>query len=122
MLSLVSEARVNQHLEAHTQQVWIADHDPLQGIGAIAQYTAFTTPVALKLFFNKGRFRPGPWQLGKFSKPLNIVACIWLAPLSTSGFRTNDVLQVACDHACALLPCRERQRFECLDNELLVTS
>jgi amino acid transporter len=46
-------------------------------IGAIAQYTAFTTPIALKLFFNKGRFRPGPWQLGKFSKPLNAIACIW---------------------------------------------
>lgn len=28
-------------------------------IGAIAQYTAFTTPVALKLFFDHGRFVPG---------------------------------------------------------------
>lgn len=28
-------------------------------LGAIAQYTAFTTPTALKLFFNNGRFKPG---------------------------------------------------------------
>lgn len=28
-------------------------------IGAIAQYTSFTFPVALKLLFNQGRFKPG---------------------------------------------------------------
>jgi amino acid transporter len=28
-------------------------------IGAIAQYTAFTTPIALKLFFGRGTFQPG---------------------------------------------------------------
>ncbi|KIW26599.1 uncharacterized protein PV07_06418 [Cladophialophora immunda] len=46
-------------------------------IGAIAQYTAFTTPVALKLFFDHGRFKPGPWNLGKYSKPLGAVAFGW---------------------------------------------
>lgn len=46
-------------------------------IGAIAQYTAFTTPIALKLFFDNGRFRRGPWHLGKFSRPLNAIACVW---------------------------------------------
>ncbi|EXJ86322.1 hypothetical protein A1O3_03273 [Capronia epimyces CBS 606.96] len=45
-------------------------------IGAIAQYTAFTTPVVLKLF-NNDRFRPGPWHLGRFSKPLGIIAFGW---------------------------------------------
>ncbi|KAK4503849.1 hypothetical protein PRZ48_004764 [Zasmidium cellare] len=55
-------------------------------IVAIGQYTSFTvrgeildfdTPIALKLFFNNGRFKPGPWHLGKFSKPLNAIACSW---------------------------------------------
>lgn len=62
-------------------------------IGAIGQYTAFVVsdypvftitssdsiqaPIALKLFFNKGRFRPGPWNLGRWSKPTNAAACAW---------------------------------------------
>ncbi|EME83102.1 uncharacterized protein MYCFIDRAFT_153757 [Pseudocercospora fijiensis CIRAD86] len=46
-------------------------------IGAIGQYTAFTFPVFLKLFFAKDKFRPGPWNLGKLSKPVNAVACAW---------------------------------------------
>lgn len=50
-------------------------------IGAIGQYTAFTMPVAIKLFFDhKARkFRPGPWHLGRFSKPLGAVAVAWWA-------------------------------------------
>jgi amino acid transporter len=46
-------------------------------IGAIGQYTAFTFPVALKLFFDRGRFQPGPWHLGKWSKPLGAIAVAW---------------------------------------------
>jgi len=46
-------------------------------LGAIAQYTAFTIPVALKLFFDHGRFKPGPWHLGKWSRPLNAIAVAW---------------------------------------------
>lgn len=48
-------------------------------IGAIGQYTAFTFPVALKLFFDgrSKRFRPGPWHLGRFSKPLGAIAVGW---------------------------------------------
>jgi amino acid transporter len=49
-------------------------------IGAIGQYTAFTFPVALKLFFDNGpvkRFRPGPWHLGRFSRPLGAIAVAW---------------------------------------------
>lgn len=33
-------------------------------IGAIAQYTSFTFPVALKLFFDHGRFKPGTFTCG----------------------------------------------------------
>lgn len=58
----------------------LRDHRPeltIRHLGAIAQYTSFTTPIALKLLFDNGRFRRGPWHLGKFSKPVNAVACIW---------------------------------------------
>lgn len=50
-------------------------------IGAIGQYTAFTLPVALKLFFdwNGRRFRPGPWNLGRASRPLGAIAVAWWA-------------------------------------------
>ncbi|MCJ1403830.1 hypothetical protein MMC11_007053 [Xylographa trunciseda] len=44
-------------------------------IGAIAQYVAFTLPIALKLFVVGDKFRPGPWHLGRFSKPVGIIAC-----------------------------------------------
>ena len=50
-------------------------------IGAIGQYTAFTMPVAIKLFCDHRvkRFRPGPWNLGKFSTPLGAAAVAWWA-------------------------------------------
>jgi amino acid transporter len=47
-------------------------------IGAIAQYTAFIFPVALKLFAARGKFRPGPWNLGRYSTPVGILACLWV--------------------------------------------
>ena len=46
------------------------------GLGAIAQYTSFTAPVFLKLL-SSDRFKPGPWNLGRWSKPTNVVACCW---------------------------------------------
>lgn len=47
-------------------------------IGAIGQYMAFTLPIGLKLFFAGDRFKPGPWNLGRFSKPVGAVAVGWL--------------------------------------------
>lgn len=54
--------------------------DPLANncrAGAIGQYTSFTMPIFLKLFFSHGRFKPGPWNLGKLSCPINAVAVAW---------------------------------------------
>lgn len=48
-------------------------------IGAIAQYMAFIFPVALKLFVVGDKFRPGPWNLGRFSKPIGAVAVAYVA-------------------------------------------
>ncbi|KAK4896022.1 hypothetical protein LTR27_005878 [Elasticomyces elasticus] len=47
-------------------------------IGAIAQYVAFTIPIALRLTAAKNQFRPGPWNLGKWSKPCGYIACSWV--------------------------------------------
>ncbi|KAF2132907.1 amino acid transporter [Dothidotthia symphoricarpi CBS 119687] len=46
----------------------------LFSIGAIAAFVAFTTPIFIRVFFVGNRFRPGPWNLGKFSIPTGIVA------------------------------------------------
>lgn len=43
-------------------------------LGGTAAYVAFTIPTLLKLFSEK-RFKPGPWNLGKFSAPVGIYAC-----------------------------------------------
>ncbi|KAK0867263.1 hypothetical protein LTR87_014670 [Friedmanniomyces endolithicus] len=47
-------------------------------IGAIAQYVAFTIPIALRLTAAKNKFRPGPWNLGRWSKPCGYIACTWV--------------------------------------------
>lgn len=48
-------------------------------IGAIAQYMAFIFPVALKLFVVGDKFRPGPWNLGRYSKYIGGVAVAYVA-------------------------------------------
>ncbi|KAI5860669.1 amino acid transporter [Durotheca rogersii] len=49
--------------------------DAIFSIGAISAYTAFTTPIFLKIVFVGNRFRRGPWHLGAFSLPSGIAAC-----------------------------------------------
>lgn len=46
----------------------------LFSIGAIAAFVAFTTPIFIRVFFVGNRFRPGPWNLGRFSIPIGVVA------------------------------------------------
>ncbi|KAG8853625.1 hypothetical protein FRB96_008042 [Tulasnella sp. 330] len=47
-------------------------------VGAIASYFAFTVPIAIRVFFVGNRFRPGPWNLGAWSRPIGIVACAYV--------------------------------------------
>ena len=47
-------------------------------VGAIAAYVAFTIPIFIKTFFVGDRFRRGPWHLGKFSKPIGMMACSFI--------------------------------------------
>lgn len=47
-------------------------------VGAIAAYIAFTIPIFIKTFFVGDRFRRGPWHLGRFSKPIGMMACSFI--------------------------------------------
>ncbi|KAK2791397.1 hypothetical protein FQN52_009182 [Onygenales sp. PD_12] len=42
----------------------------LFSIGAIAAFTAFAVPIAIRIFVVGDRFRPGPFNLGKWSTPI----------------------------------------------------
>jgi hypothetical protein len=41
--------------------------------------SAFTTPIFIRVFFVGSRFRPGPWNLGKFSMPIGAFASAFVA-------------------------------------------
>lgn len=43
-------------------------------VGGIAAYVAFTIPVAMKIIFARNKFKPGPWNLGKFSVPIGCLS------------------------------------------------
>jgi amino acid transporter len=47
-------------------------------VGAIAAYVAFTVPIFIKTFFVGDRFRRGPWHVGRFSKPVGVMACSFI--------------------------------------------
>lgn len=46
----------------------------LFSIGAVAAFVAFTIPIFIRVFLVGDRFRPGPWNLGKFSAPIGAAA------------------------------------------------
>ena len=46
----------------------------LFSIGAVAAFVAFTIPIFIRVFLVGNRFRPGPWNLGRFSMPIGAVA------------------------------------------------
>lgn len=47
-------------------------------IGATGAYFAFTMPVAMKLFFAGPRWRPGPWNLGRWSVRMSCLSPVSL--------------------------------------------
>lgn len=48
-------------------------------IGALAAFVAFTTPIFIRVFFVGKRFRPGPWNLGRLSIPIGVIASAFVA-------------------------------------------
>ncbi|KAG9520426.1 amino acid transporter, partial [Aureobasidium melanogenum] len=82
--------RVNKHTQTPVNAVWLNTGvacvmlllifggslaaGAMFSIGAIAAFVAFTTPIFIRVFFVGNRFRPGPWNLGKLSIPVGVIA------------------------------------------------
>ncbi|KZV80975.1 putative gaba-specific permease [Exidia glandulosa HHB12029] len=47
--------------------------------GAVAAYFAFVMPIFLRCFLAGDRWRPGPWNLGRWGKPVGIYACAFVS-------------------------------------------
>ncbi|KAH8808788.1 amino acid/polyamine transporter I [Xylogone sp. PMI_703] len=75
-------------------------------IGAIAQYISFVTPLGLKLFFAEDRFRPGPWNLGRWSKPVGVIAVAWLLliipALCFPAVKGKDLNRLTMNYTCLI--------------------
>ena len=48
-------------------------------VGAISSYIAFTIPIGMKVFFSNERFKPGPWNLGRWSRPIGYLSVAYVA-------------------------------------------
>ncbi|KAG9204078.1 hypothetical protein G6514_001715 [Epicoccum nigrum] len=76
----------------------------LFSIGAIAAFVAFTIPIFIRVFFVGQRFRPGPWNLGRYSIPTGAVASAFVAlmvpilcfPSVTGADLSVDVMNWTC--------------------------
>ena len=85
--------RVNKRTRTPTNAIWLAAaaafilglpylwnttaYAAVTSIAVIGLYIAYVTPTFLRL--RQGAdFRPGPWQLGRWSRPIGIVAVTWV--------------------------------------------
>lgn len=48
-------------------------------VGGIAGFVSFTMPTLLKITYARNSFRPGPWNLGKFSQPVGWVSVAFVS-------------------------------------------
>ncbi|EPY51241.1 hypothetical protein SPOG_02417 [Schizosaccharomyces cryophilus OY26] len=53
--------------------------DAVFSVTAIGAFVAFTTPICMRVFSKDTKFRPGPWNLGKFSRTIGFFACFFVA-------------------------------------------
>ncbi|KAJ4372260.1 GABA/polyamine transporter [Neocucurbitaria cava] len=112
--------RVNKHTQTPANAVWFncaigilclllifggeLAIGALFSIGAIAAFVAFTIPIFIRVFFVGNRFRPGPWNLGKFSIPIGTVASAFVLlmvpilclPSVTGADLTVDAMNWTC--------------------------
>lgn len=47
-------------------------------VGGIAGFVSFTIPTFLKITVARDRFKPGPWNLGRYSTPIGWVSCLFV--------------------------------------------
>jgi amino acid transporter len=51
-------------------------------IATIGLYVSYTIPIFIAIVWPQN-FQRGPWTLGKFSRPIGIVACLWVSDHGT---------------------------------------
>jgi amino acid permease (GABA permease) len=85
--------KVNKRTRTPTNAIWLAAaaafilglpylwnstaYAAVTSIAVIGLYIAYVTPTYLRLRLGAS-FRPGPWQLGRWSKPIGIIAVTWV--------------------------------------------
>lgn len=52
--------------------------DAIFSVGAIGSFISFTVPTLLRITVSRKSFKPGPWNLGRFSTPLGIYSCAFV--------------------------------------------
>lgn len=50
-------------------------------IATIGLYISYGIPILLRII-GRSRFEKGPWHLGKFSIPIAVIACLWIATIA----------------------------------------
>jgi amino acid transporter len=111
--------RINHRTRTPTNSIWLAAvgafilgvpylwsataYAAVTSIAVIGLYVAYVAPVTLRLFAGK-KFTPGPWQLGRWSRPVGIIATFWLVvifvlfmlpqvlPISASNFNYTSIV------------------------------
>jgi amino acid permease (GABA permease) len=58
-----------------------AAYAAVTSIATIGLYVAYVAPTLLRLRLGSS-FKPGPWQLGRWSRPIGIIAVAWVAIIS----------------------------------------
>ncbi|KAA6409908.1 MAG: amino-acid permease [Lasallia pustulata] len=87
--------RVNRHTQTPVNAVWFNTTigilmtllifageiaiGAIFSIAAVSAFVAFTIPIFIRVFFVGNKFRPGPWNLGRFSLPIGVLACSFVA-------------------------------------------
>jgi amino acid transporter len=86
--------RVNKRTRTPTNSIWLAvvgafilflpylynpnAYAAVISIAVIGLYVAYGIPILLRLRAGDS-FRPGPWNLGRWSRPIGIIAVTWIA-------------------------------------------
>jgi amino acid transporter len=111
--------RINKRTRTPTNSIWLAAvgafllglpylYSPvayfaITSIAVIGLYVAYITPVFLRLMAGD-KFKEGPWTLGRWSRPIGIVATIWVVivfvlfmlpqafPITISSFNYTPVV------------------------------
>jgi len=85
--------KINKRTRTPTNSIWLAAvgafilglpylyssvaYAAVTSIAVVGLYVAYVAPVTLRLLAGN-KFKPGPWQLGAWSRPVGIIATIWV--------------------------------------------